>query len=273
MVTAKDNGIQGYEPRIEAENVLAILKEIVSKTSNEASGGASWWKESELTRVYDSLQRYTYILNLVPKSSDTLKALDIGTGFGHLAILIERVFGYAVAGIDCETASFLRKRFDEEGIEFKLCDLTKEPIPFPNSSFGIIVFCDTLHLLPMHPMNVFEEVNRVLKEGGILIVETRNFLNLYNRLKIFFGKARTKWNEKYPHFRQYTINDLVYLLDESGFEIQETLLLDTLNTSMSAIRSNKIKGSLFKFYQILCKIKPCFRDSIMIKARKVANNQ
>lgn len=54
MVTAKDNGIQRYEPRIEAENVLAMLTEMVSKTSNEASGKSNrlvekTWQSTEIT--------------------------------------------------------------------------------------------------------------------------------------------------------------------------------------------------------------------------------
>jgi ubiquinone/menaquinone biosynthesis C-methylase UbiE len=259
---------------IEEKDLLPVLERIISKTNNEAPyETVAWWKESELARVYDSLRRYACILNLIPKSPRILKTLDIGIGFGHLAILIKRIFGYAVTGIDCETTEFLQKRFKEEKIGFRFCDLTKEPIPFPNFSFNIVLFCDILHLLPIHPKKIFDEMNRVLKERGILILETRNFLSIYNRIKILFGKTRTNWNEKYPHFRLYTINELRYLLNKSGFKIEEAFLCNTLNESMSAIRLSKLKRSAFFLGQILCKIKPSFRDSIMIKATKRSRKQ
>jgi len=256
------------QTEIKIQDVRAILEKYVLEKSEASSTKVRWWNDSELTRIYSSAHRYAQVLNFIPKSSTSLRVLEIGIGFGHLAILCKGIFAYSVAGIDCEFTEGLKLRFEEEGIEFKRCDLAREPIPFQDSLFDVTLFCDTLHLLPMRPENAFKEISRVLKDEGILILDTPNYLSLYNRLKVLFGKAQANWSKDYPHFRYYTLAELKHLLREANFDIEECHFCNFWNTCMPTIELSKKKKPLFYLYRLPCKLVPSFRDTITIKAKK-----
>ena len=54
------------------------------------------------------------MVNSITSTKDYVRVLDIGSGFGHLSILIKRIFGYDVYALD--HYEFWRERFRDEGI-------------------------------------------------------------------------------------------------------------------------------------------------------------
>lgn len=249
--------------RITEREVRRALEGIALKPEQEALG---WWGRGEMERVRESLGRYTYTLNFIPKLDGEVKVLDVGIGYGHLAILVKRLFGYQVVGVDKEVPPSLKGRFDEVGIEFKECDITRESIPYGDSSFDLVLFCDALHLLQTHPAKVFQEIHRVLREGGSLVLFTPNALNLITRLKVLAGRAGTDWKAEYPHFHHYTMKELEFLLGKGRFAIEEVEFCTFANP---ALERSVLKRTLFLLYFLVAKLRPPFRDGIMVRARKV----
>lgn len=73
-------------------------------------------------------QRYAETLSFIPKVAKNIRVLDVGSGFGHLAILIKKIFGYEVYALD--HYNLWEERFHRHGIKFDLCELTGDALPF-----------------------------------------------------------------------------------------------------------------------------------------------
>lgn len=168
--------------------------------------------EIEMDYMLSHFSRYVETLRVVPKTSSRLKVLDIGIASRHLAILVKKLFNYQVFGIDKERpeTNHWKKRFDREGIEFRLCDLEKNRIPFEDAYFDIVLFCEVLEHLS-NPRITLKEINRVLKGGGTLVLTTPNRASLGTRLGFRMSAG---------HFREYTVNECISLLEKNGFKIE-----------------------------------------------------
>ena len=115
------------------------------------------------------------------------------------------------------------------GLKGQVTDL-EQPIPFPDATFDVVVAKDLIeHLIA--PEQLLEQVRRVLKPGGRLVVSVPNHFYLPFRLRLLFGgnliwrsllhdhgEHFDEWN--YMHLRFFTWNGLQRLLTMSGFSQQ-----------------------------------------------------
>jgi len=216
-------------------------------------------------------ERYAETLSLVPNVAKNLHVLDVGSGFGHLAILIKKIFGYEVYALD--HYNLWEERFHKHGIRFNLCELTRENLPFKESYFDIVLFCEVLEHLFVLPHKVLFEIHRVLKPEGLLILTTPNFLSLYKRIKVLFGKspfqpvsARRDAGRAQDHIREYSMDELHLLLQETDFEV----ILARYLQAGGIIRSGEKLdlNPLHIIYRIIAKAYDPFAGSIIMFARK-----
>lgn len=246
--------------------VLKKIEDHLASTQCEIDGIAI----AEFERSYRLSQFYRFIdtLNLIPKSSRKLKVLDVGIGQGHLALLVKSLLAYEVAGIDTERPDkeYMQNFFKKENIEFKMCCLTKDKIPFPDETFDLVLFCEVLEHLPIHPKIVLNEIRRVLKPKGILILTTPNFARISHRIFLALGKNPqdfyfSKSNFR-RHYREYTLTECEKLLKESTFKITKI--------HMSNYRFRTSKRNLKVYILIgISRLLPSLKGCIMIKAQKV----
>jgi len=127
-------------------------------------------------------------------------ALDIGSGVGFNAILLKKIFDRVVAsdlyakdvsvhalGID-RSNNFLR-RMGVGGVES--ASSRCEDLPFVKDSFDAVYMIYTLEHIKDR-VNALEEVRRVLKSGGELILIVPNFLERLFYPLLFYGDLLTK---------------------------------------------------------------------------------
>ena len=99
------------------------------------------------------------------------KALDVGSRMGEFTARIKKALpeGSAVIGLDCcqETVNQANQKFADEGIQFVAGQ--GESIPFEDASFDLVALSNTLHHIKEYE-KVLQEMQRVLKPGGILMV-------------------------------------------------------------------------------------------------------
>jgi SAM-dependent methyltransferase len=212
-------------------------------------------KEREIKYIRSHFSRYVETLRVVPKTPRKLKVLDIGIASGHLAILVKKLFNYQVFGIDKKRpeTNYWKKRFDGEGIEFRLCDLEKDPIPFEDEYFDIVLFCEVLeHLSNQAGRITLKEINRVLKQGGTLILTTPNGAGLGTRLGFTMSVG---------HFREYTGSECIRLFEENGFKIENMYYRNFYTNAYKYLLSYKL---LFLLYKII----PNLGNCIVTKASK-----
>lgn len=108
--------------------------------------------------------RYQQAVKLVPRRRN-LRILDIGCGDGVLLGLIGRGRLYGVDS-DEESLNYAATR-----IKAKLVKAAAEKLPFKNSYFDVVIATEIIEHLGQ-PEKLLEEVKRVLKPGGRLILTT-----------------------------------------------------------------------------------------------------
>jgi len=196
---------------------------------------------------YAGRLRYIDTLKLVPRLDRESRILDVGSGYGHISILVKKIFGYDVYAID--HASTAAGRLNSFGVKFKECDLISEDLPFEDNYFDIAIFSEVIEHLFVPPQKVLYEIRRVLKPGGKIIVRTPNLYSLLKRVRFLMGKRIIERFSKHgdtafstgdlegygkfhlamqhrlhgchdfggTHVREYDMPELKALLNESGF--------------------------------------------------------
>jgi ubiquinone/menaquinone biosynthesis C-methylase UbiE len=110
---------------------------------------------------------------LMPKDK-SLKVLDVACGTGRGTIMLGQK-GYTVTGIDytqemLDHAEKKKKELQLNNINFQ--QGSARELPFPDDTFNCVVSFNFMHMFGLEPQKEFiEEMTRVLKPGGTLIVE------------------------------------------------------------------------------------------------------
>ncbi len=213
----------------------------------------------------EHLHRYVETINFMMPVASGSRVLDIGIFDGALDLLMKDRFSVRVSGIDLRTPDNVRwlDRFARLGIQFTFCDLLKEKIPYGDGEFDLVTMCEVVEHLPALPNEIFNEARRVLKEGGTFILTSSSVASLYRRLRLLFGKSPISF------FRDYTPEELIKMLERSGFAVISTTFRDyrnrtvTTDSDSTSPRTNPIVEAL---YGLVVRLYPRFRNSIMIKA-------
>ena len=214
------------------------------------------------------IHRYIKTLSLIPVSSCKLNVLDVGIGSGQLAILVRRLFGYQVYGVDLdENVHNIHAKLSSEGIELKAWDFYKDPIPYNTESFDVILFCETLEHLTVSPYRVMGEVWRVMKEDGVLILSTPNMAALVKRLELLVGKNPLRPFKKGTHLNghihEYTGSEIATIITQAKFNLEKLYFSDCWEKTFNDLNPLRLA------YKLLVKCIPSFRGCIILRARKV----
>ena len=122
---------------------------------------------------FEDIQERKTLLEKVEK----LPILDVGTGFGWLAIVAVKYYGYPVISIDNDQhyivmATENAKKYGvKEMITFRNNDATR--IPYSDDFFGTVCAYQTLHHT-QYPFRVIEEMFRVCRRKGRVIISELN---------------------------------------------------------------------------------------------------
>lgn len=160
------------------------------------------------------------------------RTLDVGINLGYTSALLRTLYPEPaeIFGLEHPSRELLRDRrwrrkLDELGVQIVAGDARS--LPLQDRSFDVVVAGELIeHLSPESLTTDFlPAVRRVLRPGGVLVLSTPNFACLLNRV-LFVVWGRTSMDlpvpqkgRTYGHLREYTGEEIVGLLEFSGFRV------------------------------------------------------
>ncbi len=198
-----------------------------------------------------SFTRYTFVMNYIQKyyPRKDLYICDVGGFFGVFPAAL-KAMGYKVAMTE-KFAYYaghfegIMKYLQDQGIKIFDADLVLEEADL-SEKFDLITCMAVIEHLPNSPRLLFENFKKHLAPGGGLVIEVPNIAKLHKRLRFLAGRSvlppiQHIYKSDVPfigHHHEYTIDELKWLLNESGFKIKR---LDTHNYSKSPLRQKIMK--------------------------------
>lgn len=193
----------------------------------------TWHLDNESQRYlgYHS-KRYEYLLSEISKlvpSNDEFDILDIGAAY-QTALLRNY---YPKVNID--TLGFFDKRFPPREIDVHHeLDLNLFKNSQIDKKYDLIVFSEVIEHLYTSPVVILKYLRSLLKDDGVIIIQTPNASSLWKRISLLMGKNPYELiridSEKNPgHFREYTIKELKIITEESGFTVSNFSIKNYFN--------------------------------------------
>lgn len=201
--------------------------------------------------------RLEKIIELIGRGN---KVLDIGCYDGTLGSRLikesNNVYGIEINQEVIEIAT-------QKGIKVITQDINSR-FSFENNFFDVVVAAEVIeHILDTDFF--IDEIKRVLKPGGILVLSTPNIASLGRRLFLLFGRSPYfEASLGYPpevhsgHIRFFTKYLLFGFLKHKGFEIQE-FASDVINFVSSGKIASRLLAGFF----------PTFGRSLIVKAKLI----
>jgi SAM-dependent methyltransferase len=241
-----------------------------------------WDAGGERTYINHLHLQYETILRdfntLFSKRDIPPRVLEISSFLGVVDIALAKIGfeAYAYDKPEFQANANLRKLYAEYHVSpssGRVNDIGKNGLPYPDNFFDAVLLSEVLEHLNFNPLPVLQEINRILKPGGIVYITTPNQANLVHRIKILTGRSiRNSVHDSLTqldparnticgiHWREYTVRELTELLETTGFRPL---------TSRFTLMTKDIHNPCVKFlYGALGTVFPSLWDSITIIAEK-----
>ena len=178
------------------------------------------------------VMRVSLLMNwLKPAHAGTI--LDVGCGRGFYTEAVARVYPQATAvGVDYNEKPLTLAREQAHAALVSLARSDARALPFPAASFDAVICPDVLEHIVEHDV-VLSDVNRVLKDGGLLLITVphQNYPFVWDPINWVLERAfgihmpshiwwlAGIWTD---HVRLYTTEELSRTVTAAGFTIDET---------------------------------------------------
>lgn len=187
----------------------------------------------------DALDRFRITMALLPPSlAPGARVLELGANPYFLTrLLIKRgykvtcanYFGEDYDGPSVQVVSGQRTGERHE-FEFDHFNIERDPFPYADDSFDLVLCCEILEHLPSDPIHMLAEISRVTAPGGSLLLTTPNATRATNLLRIMAGENPYEEMSGYGtygrHNREYTVAELRLLLDALGYAVDDCFAID-----------------------------------------------
>jgi glycosyltransferase involved in cell wall biosynthesis/SAM-dependent methyltransferase len=197
----------------------------------------SSWSPDAPSREYAEthITRLAKTLSITPPGTQQQRILEMGA-YLQITPALQTKLGYGeVRGCYYGPAGQVERRrvVSSEGEEFTcevdLFDAEKDCFPYAAEYFDTVLCCELIEHLREDPMHMMQEINRILKPGGHLVLTTPNIGSLRAIAAILQGyhpgffpayirPPEPGKESEARHNREYTPREIERLLSDAGFE-------------------------------------------------------
>jgi 2-polyprenyl-3-methyl-5-hydroxy-6-metoxy-1,4-benzoquinol methylase len=178
--------------------------------------------DKQRVQLPDNLRVLDALNGLFPQRGHLL---EIGS---YLGIFLDRIrsAGWKVTGLEPfhTVAEYSRKTYGLDVVEKLLPDAR-----FPDANFDVVVMLHVIEHLP-NPAEYIREIRRIVKAGGMLVVETPRFDSLMFKV---MGRRERSLSNCDGHIYFFTVPSLSALLERNGFKVER---VDLVGRTLTADR-------------------------------------
>jgi SAM-dependent methyltransferase len=220
------SGPENVPPKKRYDEIVAFVRSM-----DQPDESARGYLEIHIPRIGRTL-------GLVPPPKSSGRVLEMGA-YMQMTPALQCVLGYKeVRGAYYGPLG----RTDEkcvtvEGKEVFRCfvdlfDAEKDRYPYPDGHFETVLACEIFEHLLHDPMHMLLEMNRVLEDGGTLVLTTPNVASYTAVARVLEQSGNPQLYSKFadprgeyadteiPHVREYTPLELRQAVESAGFEVE-----------------------------------------------------
>jgi len=226
-------------------------------------------------RMYYKIQedKIRIVLKLLERHPNG-RILDIGCGDGYITKLISKKTSAEPHGIDISGNAVKTAR--KRGVKAKEADLDEGRISYPKNYFDV-VFCGDILEHIYNTEVLLENIYRILKTGGYVIISVPNVASWYNRFFLLIGwmpiwiESSSKTYTGNPflkegvgHIHAFTEKSLKELVRLNGFKIEKTKGSPIIGCGKYSKNKERVWNAVDRVFSK----KASMSSTIVLKARK-----
>ena len=146
--------------------------------------------------------------------------LELATGTGSIAKHIVTAAAH-IEATDASAEMIAEAKRDNRSAKLHFSVQVMFCLPYANQSFNVVIVSNALHIVPQ-PEKALQEIKRVLKDDGVLIVPTFTHAgnSFSGKVKAFFMKLAG-----FPLHSKWTSTEYLRFLRKNGWAVRKSAVL------------------------------------------------
>jgi len=154
---------------------------------------------ADIDNYFDgSADRFALLLAAIARHCPPgARVLDAGAGYGMQPAAIK------AAGFEAHASDIYESLpiYEPLGIHYRRWHLEADPAPYADDSFDAVLLAQTIEHFTYSPRHALEEMIRITRPGGIILIDAPNIACFHNVSRLLRGKT-IMWNMRRHYLEQ-----------------------------------------------------------------------